>query len=128
MLRKMGTSRFTRPFWGFIAVLLINLSIDTPSPEAPGSKENLAYNDQESMVEWFVEQGLGFEDAIQEFDDKQNRNKKQKQQNLKYWNFAQECGKAPNQHLSFIGDRRFPFCVPVVSSDLKEVDPPPPKA
>jgi hypothetical protein len=48
---------------------MLNISIDADDPKANHIPEDLSYNEQESIVEILVEKVLGFENAIQEFDD-----------------------------------------------------------
>ncbi|TLF45400.1 hypothetical protein [Maribacter aurantiacus] len=52
-----------------MGVYLLNISVDTIDPKPEYIPENLAFNDQESIVEIVVEQLLGFEEAFEEFDD-----------------------------------------------------------
>jgi len=47
----------------------LNISVDTPDRSADFYQENLSYNDQESMVEIFIEKILGFQNTFEEYDD-----------------------------------------------------------
>lgn len=57
---------------------LLNISVDTSDPQPDHIPEDLTINDQESIVEIIVEQILGYEDAIKEYDDNdtEDHNKK----------------------------------------------------
>ncbi|MGB6036415.1 MAG: hypothetical protein WBG42_09100 [Cryomorphaceae bacterium] len=55
--------------WGLMGLYLLNISVDTADPEAENIPEDLSFNDQESIVEIVVEQVLGYENAIKEYDD-----------------------------------------------------------
>lgn len=57
---------------------LLNISVDVADPNPQHIAEDLTYNDQESIIELFVEQVLGYENAINEYDehDHENHNKK----------------------------------------------------
>ncbi|QSE96010.1 hypothetical protein [Fulvivirga lutea] len=57
---------------------LLNISVDTTDPKPDHIPEDLTINDQESIVEIIVEQLLGYEDAIKEYDDNdaEDHNKK----------------------------------------------------
>lgn len=70
--------KFWQSFWGCMALFLFNISVDTVDPYPNFISEDLSINDQESVVEIIVEQVLGFEDAIVEYDDHDtgNHNKK----------------------------------------------------
>lgn len=52
-----------------MGLYLLNISVDTADPNPEHIPEDLTINDQESIVEIIVEQVLGFEDAIKEYDD-----------------------------------------------------------
>lgn len=51
------------------ALYLFNISVDIPDPDGESFSENLSYNDQESIVEFFVEKILGYTNAFPEYDD-----------------------------------------------------------
>jgi len=61
--------RFFRLFWGLMAVHLFNISVDAPDLPAHRAGENLAYNDMESVSEFFLEEILCIEDAVPECED-----------------------------------------------------------
>lgn len=48
---------------------LLNISVDTADPHPNHIPEDLSINDQESIVELILEQILGYENAIEEYDD-----------------------------------------------------------
>lgn len=52
-----------------MALYVLNGSVDAPDFHSERVSEDLAYNDQESALEILVEQVLGFENAIAEYDD-----------------------------------------------------------
>lgn len=52
-----------------MALYLLNISVDSPDPYPEHIPEDLSFNDQESIVEIIVEKVLGFENAIEEYDD-----------------------------------------------------------
>jgi hypothetical protein len=69
MFNNIRNSRFSRYLWGFMALYLLNISVDMADPFPRFVPEDLSFNDQESIVEIVVEQLLGYEDAFEEFDD-----------------------------------------------------------
>lgn len=52
-----------------MALFLLNISVDTAEPYDHLLPEDLSINDQETIVEIVLEQFLGFEDAMEEYDD-----------------------------------------------------------
>ena len=54
--------------WLFMALYLLNISVDAPDLSLQ-EKEDLSFNDQESIIELVVEKFLGFDNAIVEQDD-----------------------------------------------------------
>ncbi len=69
MLRRIRHSRFLRILWGFMGIYFLNISIDSADLTTQGVSEDLNINDQESILEFFVEKVLGCEDAFVEYDD-----------------------------------------------------------
>lgn len=52
-----------------MAIYLLNCSVDVADENPDHLPEDLSINDQESMIEIFLEIGLGIEDAIPENED-----------------------------------------------------------
>ncbi|TXB68372.1 hypothetical protein [Phaeodactylibacter luteus] len=52
-----------------MGLYLLNISVDTADPYPDYIPEDLSFNDQESIVEILLEQVLGYENAIAEYDD-----------------------------------------------------------
>ncbi|SFC81567.1 hypothetical protein SAMN04487987_10194 [Algibacter pectinivorans] len=52
-----------------MGLYLLNISVDTKDPKPSHIPEDLSFNDQESIIEIILEKVLGFEDAIEEYDD-----------------------------------------------------------
>lgn len=69
MLRRIRTQRFFNWFWLFMALYLLNISVDAPDANPHAVRENLSYNDVETMTEWVLEEVLDIENAIPEHDD-----------------------------------------------------------
>jgi len=54
----------------FLALVIFNMSVDVSDGFLRySSNEDLAVNDQETVVEWILETALGFDDAVSETDD-----------------------------------------------------------
>ncbi|MEP2669319.1 MAG: hypothetical protein ABJH04_10015 [Cyclobacteriaceae bacterium] len=69
MISRIRNYTFTKLFWGLMGLYLLNISVDTVDLYPEHIPEDLSINDQESIVEIIVEQVLGYENAIQEYDD-----------------------------------------------------------
>ena len=69
MVRKLRNSRFINLFYGFMALYMLNICIDSPDALPNDIPEDLSVNDQESLIELIVEKVLGYEEAIPEHDD-----------------------------------------------------------
>lgn len=52
-----------------MSLYFLNISVDSADPYPEHISENLSINDQESVIEIVIEKILGYEDAIEEYDD-----------------------------------------------------------
>lgn len=69
MFKLFQHKGFVQIFWLFMSLYLLNISVDSPDYFSNSISEDLSFNDQESIVEIVVEQVLGYENAIKEYDD-----------------------------------------------------------
>lgn len=76
MFNSLRHTKIRTLLWGFMALYLLNISVDTPYLLQNEEVKHLAYNDQESIIEVLCEKVLGFEDAIPENDDTGTEQKK----------------------------------------------------
>ncbi|MDX1907475.1 MAG: hypothetical protein SF053_10615 [Bacteroidia bacterium] len=53
----------------FLALQILNLSVDTRDIEAAYMPEDLSKNDVESILEWVLEDLLDIENAVEEYED-----------------------------------------------------------
>lgn len=67
-MKKLREYIIFRIFWGMLALHILNIGIDAPDLFFQ-QKENLAYNDIESIVELVLEDYLDIHNAIAEHDD-----------------------------------------------------------
>lgn len=79
MINRIRKSKLSKFLMGLMGLYLFNLSVDTTDPYPEYIPEDLSFNDQESIIEIIIEQILGFENAIKEYDDHdtEEHNKKQ---------------------------------------------------
>ena len=69
MSGKLKHSTMVKYISMFIALLLLNCSVDSPDFYKKHIPENLCINDQESIIELVVEKVFGYDNAIPEYDD-----------------------------------------------------------
>jgi hypothetical protein len=68
-MRRVRGKIVTRIFAFLMALHVFNLSIDTQDAQPNGTPEDLAINDQETIVEFLLETVFGYENAIAEHDE-----------------------------------------------------------
>jgi len=119
---------FTRLLWGFMGLYLLNISVDNVDPNYKIIQEDFLFNDQESIVEIVIEQFMGFENAIAEYDEPENEDQN-KELIVKIDLLAHLTPSDLNCQNPFIKKRNSfsHFDVQIISSYL-EIDSPPPKA
>lgn len=110
-----------------IAIYLLNVSVDTADPHPEHISEDLTINDQESIIEIIVEQVLGYEDAIKEYDDHDTEDHNQKK-NIKIDLITRYLTDNRNNHLPLeIVKQEFPdFRISLING-FHQLDTPPPK-
>lgn len=67
-MKKLREHIIFRVFWGMLALHIFNIGIDAPDLFFQ-QKENLAFNDIESIVELVLEDILDIDNALSEYDD-----------------------------------------------------------
>ena len=72
MVKAIRNSGFFNGFITFLALYMLNCSIDSPDNHPNFVAEDLTFNDQESIVELVVEIILGFDETIPEYEDNDN--------------------------------------------------------
>lgn len=110
-----------------MGLYLLNISVDAADAKPQHIPEDLAFNDQESIVELVVEMVLGFEDAFQEYDDhdtEDHNNKKNAKIDLVV---LENCPK--NNHQDQVTQRKkaYPAYKTRLTKGFTEIDSPPPK-
>ncbi len=127
MISSLKKSIFPKFLWGFMACYMLNMSIDLTKPNIQYSAVNVSFNEQESIIELVLEKGLGFDNIIQELDDKETE-EHHKKNNSKidlivhptFDSFILKC---------ILGSlkKKFPlFLVPLIKG-FNQLDTPPPK-
>src|SRR5690606_31800969 len=120
-------SVFVRVLWGLMGLYLLNISVDAADPAPEHVAEDLSVNDQESIVEIVVEKLLGFEDAIEEYDD-HDTDDHNKKSNFKI-DIIVQFSVATKNHQTFIGPTKqglFEYEMRLIEG-FQQLDTPPPK-
>ncbi|MFA9190257.1 hypothetical protein AAGV28_02635 [Flavobacterium sp. FZUC8N2.13] len=74
MLNTIRNKKGLRLFCAFMALYLLNCSVDTSDIRPSYVPEDLSFNDQESLIEIIVEKVFKFENAIPENEDTDTEN------------------------------------------------------
>lgn len=127
MISRLQNSTFTKLLWGLMGLYLLNISVDTADPNPDHIPEDLSLNDQESIIEIIVEQVLGYDDAIKEYDDHDTEDH-DKKKNVKIVLLVYISDTNDVAHHQFIERKKlFPDLEARLASGFKEIDSPPPK-
>lgn len=110
-----------------MGIYLLNISVDSADPKPDFIPENLSFNDQESILEIIIEQILGFENAIAEYDDHDTENHTKKS-NIKidlvvYFASPFQQVQATYKYRK----QRFAYLKPYLNEGFIQFDTPPPK-
>ena len=128
MLSQLRNSIITKAFWGLMGLYLLNISVDSSDFYPNHIPEDLTFNDQESVIEIIVEQVLGYEDAIKEYDDsdKEDHNTKT---NVKIDLTSQETSYSSISKQSIIKTKKPKFIDynMLLADGFQKLDFPPPK-
>jgi hypothetical protein len=128
MLKLFRNSLFVRYFWGLMALYFLNCSIDPVDVFEQNVQENLAYNDQESIIELVTEKVLGFENAIPEHDDHDAEQGKQMKKNTRADFFETKSELSTCKPVHLLNNTKHP-CLNSVSlrTPFLEISSPPPE-
>lgn len=70
MISRLNNLKSLKSLWMLMALLLLNCSVDTGMLYYSNvDTKDIGFNHQESVIEIVIEQFLGFENAIPEFED-----------------------------------------------------------
>lgn len=111
-----------------MGLYLINISVDSADPNPNYIPEDLSINDQESLVEIFIEKVLGYDNAIEEYDDI-DADEHNSQSNVKIDLLNQVCNtnKFANCE-NYKRKIRYTYYTLNLVQGFIEIDSPPPKA
>ena len=112
--------------WALMGAHFLNISIDTADPNPESIPEDLTINDQESIIELIVEKVLGFENAIEEYDDydAEDHTKKVAKIDLITPGLEKQSNAIP---ITFIKKKEYPFHKLHLKDAFLHLDTPPPK-
>lgn len=129
MLRKIRNSEYFRYLWLFMALYILNLSADTQDFHGRLVKEDLTFNDQESLIEFVVEEIIGLDEVFKEYDDpdSEDGSKKLNIKNLNYIPPFLVLNFQENDEPFVLKKNRIPSNLHVLSNDFCKIQLPPPK-
>ncbi|XOV68711.1 MAG: hypothetical protein ACFHU9_05925 [Fluviicola sp.] len=126
MSQHTVNSIFIRVVCGLLALYLFNISADIEDPNPAFVPEDLSFNDQESIIEIFVEKVLGYENAIEEYDDHDTEDQ-QKKKNVKVDVFLQVANSQAEENQTLIRKKNYPHFEAGLINGFIDIDSPPPK-
>jgi hypothetical protein len=69
MIQSVRNTRFFKSFWFFLALYMLNISVDAPANGLSNAGLNLNDNVQDSIIEICLEVWMGFEHAIPDLQE-----------------------------------------------------------
>lgn len=127
MFYQIQNSILTKILWGLMGLFMLNISVDIADSKPEYIPEDLSINDQESIVEIFVEKVLGYEDAFKEYDDNDTEDHTKKT-NLKIDLTTNHIKEEPlNHQITVKTSKRFPEYNAFLINGFQKLDIPPPK-
>lgn len=129
MIQRVRNSFFLRFFWGFMCLYMLNLSVDAPNPEVVSTAKSLSFNDRESFIEILLEQVMGFENSIVEFEDNDTTPEQRQKKTLTLDFFLLYDSKV-SVNLGIFNSRKQKTAHHTLNFDLRhfEIHSPPPEA
>jgi hypothetical protein len=126
-MSQIRNSVFTRILWGLMGLYLLNISVDSADPYPEQIPEDLSINDQESIIEIVVEKILGYENAIEEYDDNDSEDHHKKTNNkidiIAYYTLDSNIKPLFTETIK----QKFPDCNNYLTNGFQKLDAPPPK-
>jgi hypothetical protein len=126
-MNQMRNSKFTKILWGLMSLYLLNISVDSADHNSQNIPKNLTINDQESIVEIFVEQVLGYENAIKEHDENHSEDHNKKTITKIDLIVPYLIDSTINQSFIKAKRQKFPAFRACLTNSINTLDPPPPK-
>lgn len=110
-----------------MGLYLLNVSVDTPDLYPEHIPEDLSFNDQESIIEIIVEKVLGYENAIEEYDDHDTKDHNEKK-NVKIDLLVYQVTTNEDFQRKLIEEKSLYHNYEArLANGFKEIDSPPPK-
>ena len=126
VLKKFRNNVFIKILFGFLGFHLLNISIDIPKITPIKQFEELSFNNQESIVGFFLEKILGCENTLEKYENSSDDFKQNK-------NFDFELIAAKGSFFNIkllptkLSKQKFSELVQQLTSEHQELDTPPPK-
>jgi hypothetical protein len=109
----------------FMALYILNLSVDAPDAHIHAVKDNLSINDQESVIELIVEKVLDFDNAIPEYDDDDTESSFKKEKSNTFYLIPAAVFQHDGGHDMVIG-KKFYHYIENTAENCFEIPSPPP--
>ncbi len=109
----------------FMALYILNLSVDAPDAHIHAVKDNLNINDQESVIEIIVEKVLDFENAIPEYDDDDTESSLKKEKSNTFYLIPALVVQQHNRY-HFVTVKKFYHYIENTAESCFEIPSPPP--
>ncbi|MGY5354325.1 hypothetical protein [Wenyingzhuangia sp. IMCC45467] len=126
MLNFFRNNVFIKILFGILGVHLLNISIVTPKATPIHHSNELSFNNQENKVVFFLEKILGFENAIEEYEDSTDDCKQKNNLDIELIAAKGSFSKKKPLLLN-INKQKFPELIPQIIEGHEQLDTPPPK-
>ncbi len=83
MIVFLRNSKIVRWVWAFMALYLFNISVDTNHSYPDGFLQEVGLNEQDSFIELILEEVLGIENALAEYDNEDSEEHRKKESRIK---------------------------------------------
>lgn len=110
-----------------MGLCLLNSSVDTTDPHPESIPEDLSINDQETLVEILVEQVLGFENAVIEYDDHDTEDHTKKKNTKVDFVVQSSVERTHTDKTFYLGKQRHPVYEDHLTKGYHQLNLPPPK-
>ncbi|WP_010136004.1 hypothetical protein [Ochrovirga pacifica] len=130
MLKQLRNSIAIKILFGLLGFHLLNISIDRPKVLNTPSQKTVGINYPNSLLELLLEIGLGYEDAIDEFEEHEEDAKKRKQKNTTELELIAMAGFPSKENTSNLltNTQEFPCLKNQINTGHHQLDTPPPKS
>jgi hypothetical protein len=128
MIGLLRNSAISKILFGFMAVYMVNICVVPPPLQSDRVQSQLSINEQESIVEIIVEKVLGFEDAVEDYDDTDRENQSKKTNHKLETLVHKESLNLTYFAFPDLNQKLFSYNAPAVLSCFIQIETPPPQS